>query len=362
MERTHFISRAGLATLAALLALTAFATAQASAAAPKSFFGINATLPTDGDYKRMGKAGFGAYRFDMNWAGIQTKRKGGYDWNGPDAAVRHAATNGMQPVPLLIGTPKFVKKNADGLYPPTKEKEDRQAWQSFAGEAAKRYGPGGVFWSQNPDVPEIPIKKWLVWNEQNAAAFWKPRPNPRDYATLVKLTDRGISQEQPQAKISLGGMFGYPQNDSSPTAVNFLRKFYAVNGIEKHFEAIAVHPYGSGVSTVKTQIEEARKAAKRAGDRNVGIIVGELGWASNGPKSAEEVVGSKGQANRLKKGLNLLANKRRSWNIENVFVYVWRDFPPELTACLWCPKAGLLKENGDEKPAFKAVRKVLKGG
>ena len=91
-------------------------------------------------------------------------------------------------------------------------------------------------------------------------------------------------------------MFGYPKNDPSPTAVKFLRELYAVKGIEKHFDAIGVHPYGSGVSTVKTQIKEARKAAKRAGDGNVGILVGELGWASSGPKSAEEVVGSKGQA------------------------------------------------------------------
>jgi len=155
-------------------------------------------------------------------------------------------------------------------------------------------------------------------------------------------------------------MFGYPQNESSPTAVKFLKGFYRVKGIESHFDAIGLHPYGSGVSTVRKQITQARKVAKQSGDKKVEIVVGELGWASGGTKKSEEVVGSQGQAKRLKQGLNMLVKKRRAWNIDSVYVYVWRDFPPELTACLWCPKAGLVKENGKSKPALDAVRGVIR--
>lgn len=349
-----------LALLTALAALALLAAPAASAKVPDSFFGINATLPTDEDYSRMGKAGFGAYRFDVNWAGVQRTRKGAFDWNGPDAAVRQAAINGMQPTPLLIGTPRFVKRDADGLYPPTESRANGESWELFVFAAASRYGPGGAFWQENPGLPELPIRKWLIWNEQNAQAFWKPKPSPRDYAALVQIADRGITAADPKAKIVLGGMYGYPSNDQSLTAFKFLRKFYAVKGIEDHFDAIALHPYGAGVGTVKTQIKEARDVARRAGDRNVGILVGELGWASSGPDRSVEVVGSKGQATRLRKGLDLLVAKRRAWNIQGAFVYVWRDFAPELTACLWCPTAGLVGMNGSNKPALSAVRGVIR--
>ena len=36
------------------------------------------------------------------------------------------------------------------------------------------------------------------------------------------------------------------------------------------------------------------------------------------------------------------------------------DFDASLSSCLWCPGAGLVKENGKSKPALKAVRKTIK--
>ena len=355
-------TRPALALLiAALLALALAGGADARAKkAPKAFFGVNATLPTGEDFERMGKTGFGAYRFDINWAGVQQTRNGPYDWSSVDPTVAQVALAGMQPLPIMIGTPRFVSKR-EGLTPPTGSKENRKGWREFAAAAAERYGVGGDFWEQNPGVPEMPVRNWVVWNEQNAKAFWGRKPSPRDYGTLVKLSHRGITSSDPKARIVLGGMYGYPKNDQSPTAVKFLRGLYSVRGIESKFDAIGVHPYGSGVSTVKTQIKQARSAAKRAGDGGVGILVGELGWATSGPKSAEENVGEKGQASRLRKGLKLLVAKRRAWNIIGAYVYVWRDFPPKYTACLWCPYAGLLEKNGSSKPGLRAVRGVIRG-
>ncbi len=52
--------------------------------------------------------------------------------------------------------------------------------------------------------------------------------------------------------------------------------------------------------------------------------------------------------------------KQRSWNITGAYIYVWRDFSPDLTSCLWCPYAGLYEEDGTAKPALKAVRDVIK--
>lgn len=349
-------------TLVLGLLLTVLALAlpvAATAKVPDDFFGVSATLPSERDYSRMGKVGFGAFRFDINWAGVQKTRHGAFDWAGPDATVRQAAMAGMRPTPILIGTPRFVKRNADGLYPPTNSSENMESWKAFVAAATQRYGPDGVFWAEEPYLPELPARRWLIWNEQNAVAFWKPKPNPRDYAKLVQISDQAISEVDRKADVVLGGMFGYPRNDDSFSAISFLRRFYQAPGIESHFETIGVHPYGAGVGTVKTQIAQIRSAAGRAGDRDVGLLVGEIGWASTGPEEAEEVVGVQGQASRLRKGLKLLAKKRRAWNIEGAFVYVWRDFLPEFTSCPWCPNAGLVEMDGAHKPALSAVRRVI---
>ncbi len=323
----------------------------ASAAVPPQFFGVSAVLPTETDFVRMGEAGLGTYRFDVSWRGVQTTRNGGYEWGSVDYQVRQAALAGMQPAPFLYGTPRFISKNDAAFVPPTGSKQDRRGWRSFLAAAVRRYGPDGEFWQQNPDVPARAVKSWIIWNEQNAKAFWRPKPDPRDYATLIEISDAAISSVDPDASIVLGGMFGYPLKPNVP-AVHFLERFYAVPKIERHFEAIGVHPYGADVAAVKTQIKQARAAVRKAGDPDVDIVVGEIGWAST-------LFGAKGQATRLKKGLALLARKRRAWNLLGAYIYVWRDFEIP-SACLWCPGAGLVQFDGTPKPALKSVEQAIR--
>lgn len=332
--------------------------AAASAKIPASFYGISAVDPTDHDFSRIEGTGFGAARFEFSWRIIQKTRKSGYDWGYVDRLMKQIANAGLRPAPLLYGTPRFVRRSPDGFFPPTSSAENRQEWKDFLAAATRRYGPDGDFWAENPGLQAAPVRQWIIWNEQNARAFWRPKPNPSDYATLVKISDQAISEVDPDADIVLGGMFGYPHDSRSMFAADFLRKFYEAKGIERHFEAISLHPYGSGVGSVRKQVKQARTVVRRAGDPGVGILIGEMGWASSGPSSSEEVVGVKGQATRLRKGLELLLDKRRAWNIVGVYIYVWRDFTLP-TACLWCPGAGLVELDGTAKPSLKAVRTVI---
>jgi len=342
------------------LALLALALpSHAAAQVPEDFYGISAVDPTEHDYNRIAQTGFGVSRFEFSWRIIQKTRKGGYNWGYVDDRMRNIARAGLQPAPVLYGTPRFVRKSPDGFFPPTSSAEDRQEWQDFLAAGTARYGPDGAFWQENPDLPDAPVHQWIIWNEQNARAFWRPRPNPADYATLVKISEQAISAVDPKAAIVLGGMFGYPHDERAMSAVDFLRGFYKVKGIEKYFDAVGLHPYGSGVSTVRKQIQQARKVIVQAGDSNVGILIGEIGWASTGPDTSDEVVGVKGQATRLRKSLELLVAKRKAWNIVGTYIYVWRDFTLE-TACLWCPGAGLVDVDGTPKPSLKAVRTAIR--
>jgi hypothetical protein len=351
---------AALVAVALAVLATAIVVQPAAAKAPKDFFGIFAESPSEKDYRGMGDAGFGTSRVPVNWAQIQKQRGGPYDWHSSDVGVLNSAKQGMRPALVVYGTPRFVHKDTGkGLYGP-EGKADLKAWRKFSEALARRYSPNGDFFDAVPGIDDLPVKTWIAWNEQNSKNNWVPKPDPKAYAKLVASFDEGISKVDPNAKIVLGGMYGFPRDSKSMKATKFLKKMYKVGGIAKHFDAINSHPYGSGVGDVKQQVNDLRSVARKAGDRNVGVLVGELGWASKGPSRSESVVGKKGQAKRLKDGLNLLVKKRKKWNVLGAYVYTWRDFPAGQLACSWCPWSGLVTKKSQPKPALKAVEKVIR--
>jgi hypothetical protein len=328
---------------------------------PADFFGISAQHPDHGDFVGMGKAGFGTYRASINWAAVQPTRDGAYNWAQPDAEIRSATENGLRPVPVVYGMPSFIHApSPQNLYPPVSD-ADLSEWQDFTEAVAARYGPGGTFFDSNPGVDDLPVKTWIIWNEQNVEFNWRPKPDAAQYAELVERADAGISAVDPKADLVLGGMFGYPGGDLSVDAPKYLRDFYKVKGIKRHFEAVNVHPYGhGGLPDVKKQITDLRRVAKRAGDGKTGTYIGEIGWASSGPKRSDLVVGKKGQAKILKRTLQLLIKKRKSWKVDGVLIYAWRDFPSGEIGCDWCSGAGLVKQNRKPKPSLRAVQKLIR--
>lgn len=348
-----------LAVILATIGLMVPATA-ATAKVPQEFFGIDAELPDSADYPDMEQTGFGSFRVAVSWTASQPTADGPYNWNQADARIFDAASNGMTPVVGVSGMPSFIHAPSDkGLYPPTSNSELGE-WRDFNAALAARYGPGGTFYDEHPELADRAVRTWIMWNEQNSKPNWLPKPNPRQYAKLLTSGQQGLTSVDPDAEVVLGGMYGYPRDPKAMAAAKFLKKLYQVKGIEDRFDAISSHPYGPGLKAVKTQIKDLRSVAKKAGDRRVGLYVGELGWASDGPKRSEEVVGKKGQAQRLEDGLNLLVHKRKAWQVRGVFIYTWKDFDSGTLACNWCAWAGLVKKGGKAKPALHAVEKVIR--
>jgi hypothetical protein len=360
LSTSRLAAAAVCAVAVAVAILLGAGSTSASAKVPGDFYGVFAEGPSEQDFSAMGKAGFGSYRVPVNWKAIQRTKKGGYQFSQSDYGMVHAAENGMSPVFVVFGTPRFVHKSTSrGLHGPT-SKSDLKQWKRFTKALAERYSPGGGFFDSHPDLDAFPVRTWILWNEQNSKNNWLPRTDPRAYGKLVIRGEEGISSVDPGAEIVLGGMFGYPRDSKSMKAKKFLGKLYKVKGIKKHFDAINSHPYGKGVGDVKRQINALRTVARHHGDRRVGLFVGEFGWASKGPKKSESVVGKKGQAKRLQSSLRLFAKKRRKWNIGGAFVYTWRDFAANQIACNWCPWAGLTNRKGKPKPALGAVKKILR--
>ena len=359
----------GLGGLAGSLALLAAAPAVA-ATPPERFFGVDPqTSLRDADYARIGEAGIGVVRFQLNWAAIDPgSAAGDYDWASADAVVGGAAAEGIRALPFAYGAPGWTITLDPGRckggcasnapHGPL----GRAAWRDFLGAAVDRYGPDGEFWSAHPDLPRLAIRDWQIWNEQNSPTYWRPRPNPRAYARLVRAAHRAIADHDPGARVILGGMFGTPFGGLGPgiAASTFLARLYRAPGARGDFEGVAVHPYGARLAAVKRQVERLRRRMARAGDQRAELWVTELGWASGGGAHPLNR-GLRGQATRLRQSFRYLIRNRRELRLENVTWYSWRDTPAGAGLCAWCPESGLLSAGGEPKPAFAALTEFTGG-
>jgi hypothetical protein len=359
--------RAGLAAAAILVSLAALAAGPA-AAAPRHFYGtVQATALDSADFKHMHRAGVGVVRFQLFWPSIQPTRHGGYTWSGPDSIVRGAARRGMDLLPVLFGRPAWA---AGGCHTrgcsidlPIDTAKQRRGWRSFVGAAVRRYGPGGHFWKEHPQIPNHHFVRWQIWNEQNNfKTRRKPRSTPGQYARLVRISRRATRHVDQGAKLMLGGMFGTPNDSTSPkiTAWGFLAGLYR-HGLAGDFDSVAIHPYSPGVAGVRYQVKRLHRVMKRHHDGATPLFVTELGWGSDGAHVDHPLVKSlKGQKRLLKRSFRMLRRHRAGWGIGGVYWFTWRDPPKGTGLCGFCYSAGLYRANGKAKPALAAYRRLAR--
>jgi hypothetical protein len=349
-------------TTALLLALAAALLAPAGAQAlPPAFFGIAPqTALTDRDAAYMKAGGIGSVRWPVNWATVQPKARGGFDWSSVDPAVEAAARRGLKFLPFLYGTPRWIANKPTTL--PIDSGRARKAWLAFVDAAVKRYGPGGEFWNEHapgqaavdyvPAIPRpMPIRTWQVWNEANFFYFAYP-VSPSRYARLLKLTYATIKADDPIAKVVLSGLFGNPDEGGKRgmDAAKFLDALYRIPGIERYFDAVALHPYAFHVEDLEELTEEMREVLTENHDPGAALYITEMGWGSqNDPNVVAFEQGIQGQARELRKAYAYLIANRHRLNLKGAYWYSWKD-NPEYAACSFCDSVGLFRSGKGFKP------------
>jgi hypothetical protein len=366
-----------MATALSLAIATAADASAATKKVPTNFVGAVAdgplledpTVSFKGQLNSMVGAGVQTVRTVFNWKRAQPhetwadvppddaanyRDEGGVptDWREIDRVLTASAERRLAVVPVVITAPNWDARHP-GLYssPPN----DPAPYAAFTGALARRYGPGGMFWVEHPElkVPQ-PIRVWQIWNEPNLKPFWSDQPFATDYVELMRQSREAIKAVDPGAKIVLAGL----PNKSWEA----LASIYSAGG-RGLFDIAAFHPFTAQVSGVKTILDRNRKLMAKNGDGRMPLWVTELSWTSAKGKTSEHYGNEeteKGQATKLTDAFTLLANLRTKLRIQRVYWYTWLSLDRDTTYPFdW---AGLLRIASDgrvtRKPAFTAFRKI----
>lgn len=344
---------AGVAALALCFSVS---TAAAAKKAPEHFFGISpAAIVGPAELDRMEAADVRVLRFPFYWPILEPDPPAGRSTSESvrfsrfDPLLLEAARRGIRILPYLYGTPSWVARSSST--PPTESNEGRRGWKRLLGALRGRYGPGGSLWEENPDVDPRPISSWQIWNEPNSTAYWRQsRKSPERYARLLELSDQVLDRGSGMAKVVTAGLFGSPPNGMYMH--RFLRRLYGVKGIEKHFDVLALHPYGPTIDGTRLQMRLGHREIERAGDGRTPIWVTEIGWSTQGHPGNPYYTTPEGQARRLRKAFDLMLANRKRWRVGQVIWYTWRDneVNPE---CDLCRYSGLFDANLNPKPSWE---------
>ncbi len=342
--------RTAKTTILLLAVATALALPAAAQALPRSFFGIAPqTFIGDADTGYMKAAKIGSVRWPVNWATVQPTANGPYDWSSVDPAIEAARRRGLHVLPFIYGTPRWIAPKPTTM--PIDSGKARRAWLAFVEAAVERYRPLGV-------------RTWQVWNEANFFYFAFPVSTGR-YAQLLKLTQPVIKRADPQAKIVLSGLFGDPDEGGrrGMDAADFLNGLYRVPGVERYFDAVALHPYAFHVDDLEALTEELREVVVDNRDRATPLQITEMGWGSqNNSKVVAFEQGIQGQARELRGAYRYLIRNRGRLNLQATYWFSWKD-NPEYVACSFCDSVGLFRTGPafKPKPAWRAFVAITGG-
>ena len=329
-----------LLSLAVLLAGTiATAPAEAKRKVPFGFFGTvvppELTTPNavsvatlDDQFALMSRSGVESVRLTFAWEQLEPS-KGVFSDANFDKLIKAASSHHLSIVANITQTPQWAssKPNGDFWTAPPKNSADFGALMTHL---VGRYGPNGTFWAENPTLEKAPIRKWQIWNEQNAPWHWKAKHWAPGYVKLLKAAYQAIKGVDKGATVVAGSFVAAP-NYSQWAGV---RDLYRAGG-KRWTDEIAVHPFTNNDQSVKGTIDQTltivtlvRKAMKKAHAGRTPIIITELTWpASVGKIPKKGLLGlettTKGQRLRMKAGYKRLFKMRHKLHVTQTYWYTW---------------------------------------
>ncbi len=224
-------------------------------------FGHGGRGPLENNLKLVSDMGIRWVRDDGGWGGVE-RNPGVY--RVPAVFDRFLRTSrpvwGCEPLIILDYSNKLYEKDRS-----VRTERGRRAFAAWAEHMARTY--------------RDTVRYWEVWNEPNIG-FWKPKPNPVDYAALLKATYPEVKRGNPDAVVvamcTAGIDYKFIEAVLKQETVGF-------------FDAVSVHPYRyprapeKGASLVG-DLRRLMALLDRYGAGQVPILLTEIGWPNQEDK------------------------------------------------------------------------------
>jgi polysaccharide biosynthesis protein PslG len=326
-----------------------------AATVPAGMVGMNDWgTPSDQAIQTTSRAGIKSWRAPLFWYLVEGE-PGRRDWTEYDRLVTTSAREGASLLMVIAGCPRWACSEISG--PPTSPSA-LDAHHLFVRDAVQRYGHGGSFWREHPELPYHPVTDWQVWNEVNSREFWKPGPNAADYARFLRDESAAIRGADPGATVVLSGLTNYGQ----VPLVDFLRQLYAQPGFRSSFDVAALHAYAGDDRAVGRLLDAAHRVMADAGDGARATWITEMGWGTTTPTLHTPTTLAR-QAELLRSTYDMLIGCRSRWNLGRAYWFAIRDIdPPAGEADYAGFHTGLFDTAGRPKPAWSAMQEYPEGG
>ena len=309
--------------LTLVLGLTVPATADAARRqVPTGWLGVVVDGPlvtpgfpqADAEWDRMATSGVESVRAAFYWHEIQPNGPAELNFAVTDAITLAAARRGLGVLPVVHHTPSWAALNQGDPSSPPKNPDD---FARLLTALVTRYGPNGSLWAEHPEVSRQPIRAWQIWNEPNLTRYWNHAPWAPSYVALLKRADRALKAADPGSKTVLAGL----PNESWKA----VKAIYDA-GARGSFDIVGLHPYTGIPKNVIKIVKIVRREMARRKDAKVPVWITELSWPAAQGKTEQHggfETTEKGQKDRLKEGLPLIADERRKLRIGRVYWYTW---------------------------------------
>ncbi|MCS7238037.1 MAG: beta-galactosidase [Thermoguttaceae bacterium] len=269
------------------------------------------------EFALMSEAGIAWVRTDFDWSGVERPR-GNWTFDHLDVVVSWAEKAGICLLPILDYDVPWARPAYKHL----------DAWLEYVRRVVSRY--------------KGRLRYWEVWNEPNLEGFWRDKPDPANYVSLLRATYQEIKRIDPNLVVVLGGMAGIPWE--------YLEGVYKAGG-KDFFDVMNVHPYryprAPEEGRLVEDLQRLRQLMSQYGDGQKPIWITEIGWPTHvGPRGVSEEV----QAQMLPRAYLLALHE----GVERV---IWYEFQaPEGKPDYNEDHFGIVHRDLRPKPAYVAYR------
>jgi polysaccharide biosynthesis protein PslG len=195
-----------------------------------------------------------------------------FDWSFDDGIAGTLAAAGLRWLPIVDYSAGWARARFDLLHSPP---GNPALYAAFTTALARRYGPGGSFWAEHPELPRRPVRTYEIWNEPDTPLFWSPAPSAAAYARLYAAARAAIHAVDPAAMVLVGGL-------THPVA--FLPALVAADpALRSAIDGVAIHPYADSTAAVLHLVSRARTALRGLGLAAVPLYLTEFGWVTSPP-------------------------------------------------------------------------------